>query len=717
MSTTSLNIGQTVSHYRITGMLGAGGMGVVYRAEDQALRREVALKFLPGEVAADPAARKRLVNEAQAASRLNHPNIATVFEVHEGGDTPFIAMELVSGQSLKDILLRGPLPASRVLEVARQIAEGLHEAHQAGVLHHDIKPGNIVLDAKGRVKVLDFGLAVFTARETEETEEVFITRTATTASAGGTAPYMSPELLRGYATDARSDIFSFGVVLFECFTGRRPFRGDTPIDTMHAILHQPTPSLRALCPELSPGWEELLERCLAKLPEQRFRSMADVLEGMQRMSDTAAPAAEKSLAVLYFENPGGAKEDEYFRDGITEDIITELANIKELRVFSRSAVLAYRDKSVAAPQVGRELNAAFVMEGSLRRAGNRLRLTAQLVDVRTGLSMWAKRYDRQLEDIFAIQDEIAQSIAQALQLVLSEKEKKAIVKAPTADVQAYDFYLRGRQFFYQWNRKGLEFARQMFARAAVIDPAYARAYSGVADCCTVLYQYYEASDANLKEADAASRKALELDADLAEAHVSRGMAVALNKRYEEAGAEFESAIRLNPRLFEAYYFYGRAKFSEGKLEEAAPLFKQASAVNPDDYQSIALYAMAVTSLGRSAEADAAYKQTMQIIEKHLQLHPDDARALYLGAICLSKLGKPAQSFEWGQRALSMDPEDPGLLYNVACVYALLDRTEDAIDCLEKAVSLGFGHKGWIQNDSDLVSLHSHPRFQALLQGL
>ncbi|MGH9580628.1 MAG: protein kinase domain-containing protein, partial [Terriglobales bacterium] len=409
--------GFSLSHHRDAGR-GRDGCGLSRRRSSLAPRG--ALKFLTGEVAADPQARKRLVNEAQAASRLNHPNIATVFEVHEGGETPFIAMELVSGQSLKDVLLRGPMPPSQVLEVARQIAEGLHEAHQAGVLHHDVKPGNVVLDSRGRVKVLDFGLAVFTGREreSEETEEVFITRTATTLSAGGTAPYMSPELLRGSPTDARSDIFSFGVVLFECLTGRRPFRGETPIDTMHAILHQPTPSLRSIFPELAPAWEPLVERCLAKSPEHRFRTMTEVLEGLRRIAEDAAPQAEKSLAVLYFENPGGAKEDEYFRDGITEDIITELSNLKELRVFSRSAVLAYRDKSVTAPQVGRELNAAYVMEGSLRRAGNHLRLTAQLVDAHTGHSVWAKRFDRQLEDIFAIQDEIAQSIAQALQLVL-----------------------------------------------------------------------------------------------------------------------------------------------------------------------------------------------------------------------------------------------------------------------------------------------------------
>lgn len=711
-------IGQTVSHYRIIGKLGAGGMGVVYRAEDSTLQREVALKFLPVELNADPQARKRLVLEAQAASRLTHPDIATIYEVGESEGTPFIAMELVSGQSLKDLLMRGPLPPTQLLEVARQIAEGLREAHDAGVLHRDIKPGNIMLDSKGRVKILDFGMAVMTGHERApgEPEESFVTRTANSWSTGGTAPYMSPEQIRGDLVDARSDIFSYGVLLYECLTGRLPFHGETSIDTLHAIVRgQPTP-LRSLIPNVSREWEQLVERCLAKSPAQRPPSMAVVLEALRHVA--APPAlADKSLAVLYFENPGANKEDEYFRDGITEDLITELLKIKGLRVFSRSAVLAYRDKQATAPQVGRELNAAYVLEGSLRRVGNRLRLNAQLVESRTGHGVWAERYDRQLEDVFAIQDEITQSIAHAMQVMLTEKEKQAIVKAPTSDVQAYDYYLRGRQFFYQWNRKSLEFARQMFARAAVIDPGYAHAYAGVADCCSSIYQYYDASEANLKEAEAASRKALELDPDLAEAHVSRGMAVALSKRYDDAVREFDAALKLNPKLFEAYYFYGRARFAQGNMEEAARLFEQASEINPDDYQAPSLQSMAYQRLGRAADALASQRRSLQRVEKHLELHPEDTRALYLGANSLAGLGAREKSMEWTRRALALEPEDSGVLYNVGCNYALLGQSEEAIRCLEKAVGLGFGHKEWLANDTDLDSLRPNPRFQALLEKL
>ncbi|MFQ5778987.1 MAG: protein kinase [Terriglobia bacterium] len=711
-------IGRTISHYRITAKLGEGGMGAVYRGEDEKLQRPVALKFLPAGVASDSKARERMLKEARAASRLNHPNIATIYEVAEFEDTPFIAMELVRGENLKQALLRGALPAAQLLEVAQQIAEGLNEAHQAGVFHQDIKPGNIMLDAKGRVKILDFGVAVLARGERgrDETTESFISRTATQWSMGGTVPYMAPEQLRGDPTDARSDIFSFGVLLYECLTGRLPFRGETSIDILHAILHQPPTPLRHLLPEVSSEWEQLIECCLEKERGQRLASMREVLAALRR---AAAPAtvAEKSVAVLYFENLGGAKEDEYFRDGITEDVITELSKIKPLRLFPRSAVLAYRDQPATAPEIGRQLNAAYVLGGSLRRAGNRLRITAQLVETRTGHSIWAERYDRQLEDVFAIQDEIAQNIARALRVMLTEREKRAIEKAPTADVQAYDYYLRGRQFFYQVRRNGFEFARQMFARAIVIDPGYARAYAGVADCCSFLYMYYEPSEANLKEADAASRKAVGLDPGLAEAHASRGLAVSLTRKYEEARQEFETAIQLNPNLFEAYYFYARALFAQGKLEDAAGFFEQASRANPADYQAPGLLGMVYTALGRKAEAKEGYRRQLHLAERHLELHPDDARARYFGAVALCKMGERARSLEWARQALEMEPEEPSVYYNVACVYALQGETEEALDCLQKALGLGFSQKEWIEHDSDLDSLRSHPRYQALLARL
>jgi tetratricopeptide (TPR) repeat protein len=378
-------------------------------------------------------------------------------------------------------------------------------------------------------------------------------------------------------------------------------------------------------------------------------------------------------------------------------------------------VLAYRDKPVTGPQVGRELNAACVLTGSLRRAGNRLRITAQLVQTQTGHSIWAERYDRELKDVFEVQDEIARSISQALRIKLSPQEEKAIARKPTESAQAYDYYLRGRQYFYQFRRKGFDFARQMFARAIVIDPGYARAYAGVADCCSFLYMYWDSSEDNLNEADAASRKALELDPDLAEAHASRGLALAMSKNFVEARAEFETAIQLDPKLYEAYYFYARTSFQQGDLAKAAQLYEMACHVNPDDYQAPSLLAPVYKSLGREAEADASRRRALRLAEKHVELHPDDARALYLGAGILCQSGERARGLEWAQRALAMDPEETSILYNVGCVYALSGEAEKAIDCLEQATARGDWYKGWAQKDSDLDSLRNHPRFQALLK--
>jgi serine/threonine protein kinase/Tfp pilus assembly protein PilF len=711
-----LMIGQTVSHYRITGKLGEGGMGVVYSAEDTKLQRPVALKFVSGGPTADPRARERLLQEARAASRLNHPNIATIYEVGEVDGSPFIAMEEVRGESLKHALLRGALPPAKLQEVASQMAEALNEAHRAGVLHRDIKPGNVMLDSKERVKILDFGLASFATREEGEAEESFITRSTKQHTAGGTVPYMSPEQLRGETADARSDVFSMGVMLYECLTGRLPFQGETAIDTLHAILRQPYVPLRRMVPDISEGWERFFEKCLAKAPEQRFSSMESLLEALPQ-EEAPSTEPEKSLAVLYLENLSRSEEEEYFRDGITEDIIIELSKIRGLHVFPRSAALAYRDKPATAPEIGRALNASHVLGGSLRRAGNRLRITAQLVETRTGHSVWAERYDRQLEDVFAIQDEIAQNIARALQVMLTEQEKRAIQRAPTADVQAYDFYLRGRQLFYQFRRKGLESARQMFARAIGIDSGYARAYAGVADCWSFLYMYHGTSEGDLKEAEAASKKAVELDPESAEAHASRGVAVSLRRQYELAAEEFETAIRLNPKLFEAYYFYARARFAEGKLEEAARLFERACRVSPEDFQAPILLAQVYRSLGREEDTHAAYQRALEVIEKNLRLHPDDPRALYFGAVSLCTMGERERGLDYARRALALDPDDPTVLYNVACVYSQAGLINEAIDCLEKSIALNWRQKDWIENDSDLDPIRDHPRFRALLERL
>jgi non-specific serine/threonine protein kinase len=656
-------------------------MGVVYRADDLKLGRPVALKFLRSDLTSDTQARARLTREARLASRLNHPNIATIYEVGETAEATFIAMELINGESLGQILLRGGFPTLEYPALAREIAEGLDAAHRMGVVHRDVKPGNIILDDRQRVKILDFGLAVVAHKERtpEESFRDFTTRTGTHLSTAGTVPYMAPEQLRGDATDPRSDIFSFGVLLYECLSGRRPFTGNNVIDVMHAILHQQSTALHELVPDTVPEWERFIARCMEKPPERRFQTMGEALAVLPT-GPIRKTQREESVAVLYFENLGEATDDAHLRDGMTEDIITELSKIEQLRVYPRSAVVGYRDRQVTAPQIGEELNALYVLDGSLRHSHKRLRITAQLVETRTGHSVWAERYDRQLEDVFTIQDEIAQNIARALRVMLTDDEKQGIVKAPTIHVQAYEYYLRGKQFFYQWHRQGLQYAERMYRKAIEIDPSYARAYAGIADCYSVLHYFWDPRESVRRQADEASRKALELGPDLAESHSARGLVLILSKRYDDARKQFEAAIRLNPNLFEPVYFYGRTCLSQGNLTRAAQCFKRAADLRPEDYQSSNQLAACYVSLGRETDARHAYRRVVAATEKQLALHPET-------------------------------------LYNVGCFYVLQGDTDKAVDCLERSVRHGFAHKDWIQHDPDLNPLRTQPRFHALVESL
>jgi serine/threonine protein kinase/Flp pilus assembly protein TadD len=726
--------------YEVLSQLGAGGMGEVYRARDTRLERDVAVKVLPERLARDTTALARFQREARAVAALSHPNIVAVFDIGSEHDTTFVVMELLEGETLGRLLKRSTLDWRGALTIGTAAADGLAAAHAKGIIHRDIKPENIYLTTGGGVKILDFGLARL-EKASHAPAGVSATVTFETQHGAllGTISYMSPEQVRGHPADARSDVFAFGCLLYEMVTGKRPFEGDTTADVMAAVLHN-SPELLSESGRARPAaLDRIIARCLEKDAAKRFQSGAELAaalksvghdaalqdSGRQHAGDTlvdpgaaSRPRQGPSVAVLPFVNMSSDAENEYFSDGLAEELINVLSKVEGLRVASRTSSFAFKGKNEDVRRLGEQLNVRTVLQGSVRKSGNRLRITAQLGNVADGFQLWSETYNRQLEDVFAIQDEIAQSISKALRVILTEKDQQAMERRrATSDVRAYEYYLRGLQFFHQFRRKSLEAAVEMFARAIEIDPAYARAHAGLADCYSSLYSYWNLRGDTLAKADAASQKALELDPWLAEAHTARGVTLAILKRYAEARAEFETAIRLDGHLFEARYFYGRACMSEGRLAEAARLFEEAAQLRPEDYQSLLLGAGVLAGLGRKPESEAAYRRGLHAAEEHLRLYPDGSRALCLGATAWCQLGDRERALDWARRAIAVDADEPMTLYNIACVQALLGQTEEALDTLTRAVERGYTNKEWIQNDADFASLHKHPRFEALLAAL
>jgi TolB-like protein/Flp pilus assembly protein TadD len=450
-------------------------------------------------------------------------------------------------------------------------------------------------------------------------------------------------------------------------------------------------------------------------PNRRRRTPADgtpaTRERTPARETEAAPPTD--IVVLPFSNLSSSAEDEYLSDGICEEITNQLAHMEGLQVVARTSALAYKGKAGDVREIGRELGAGAVLEGSVQRSGDRLRVTTQLVEVAGGYHLWSERYDREMKDVFDIEDEIAANVVHALRGILKPEERAALARNPTDDVRAYEFYLRGRQFFRQSRRKSLDYARQMFERAVDVDPGFALAWAGISDSVSLTHMYYPSGNVDLSVADRASRKALELDPDLAEAHGARGFALLQMKRFDEAEAEFQVAIDLDPEQFEARYFYARGCFSQGRLEDAARLFGEASAVR-EDYQASFFAAQALEALGREQEAAEGYREALHVAEKHMELNPDDPRAATMRAVSHCRSGDRDAGLRWAERALEIDPNDPGVQYNVACLYSLEDQPERAIDCLEQAIGGGFGHRDWIEQDPDLESLRDHPRFQELI---
>jgi adenylate cyclase len=434
-------------------------------------------------------------------------------------------------------------------------------------------------------------------------------------------------------------------------------------------------------------------------------------------TDGAASAGQErpSVAVLPFVNMSGDPEQEYFSDGITEDIITDLSKVSGLFVVARNTAFTYKGKHVDVQEVAKRLGVNFILEGSVRKAGARVRVTGQLINGKDSGHVWADRFDRDLTDIFAIQDEITHAIVEQLKVKLLPQEKKSIGQTPTGNVEAYTYYLRGRQFFHRHSKSYYQLARRMFAKAVELDPAYARAYAGIADCDSFLFLHYSAP-VEIKGIFETSAKALALESSLAEAHASQALALSLEERYEEAMAEFEKAIALDPNSFEGHYFYARACFAQGKLERAAALFERAAEIKPDDYQSACLLVQIYRSLGRDGEKESAARRGIERAERELTLHPDNPRPAYLGATALVELGQNDRAKEWLARTLAIDPDDILTQYNAACIYSRLGEIDTAFDLLERLLPHPNPEtKAWIKHDSDFDPLRDHPRYQKILE--
>ncbi|MCO6509378.1 MAG: protein kinase [Aridibacter famidurans] len=695
-----LRPGDRIGRYTIVEMIGKGGMGEVFLAEDTRLDRKVALKILPPQCCEDSEGLARFVREAKAASALNHPNIITIYEIDEAGDVTYIASEYIEGVLLQDRVAGGGLPILEVLDIAAQIASALTVAHAAGIVHRDIKPGNVMIRRDGLVKVLDFGIAKLTGTEEPEVDPEAVTQPYLRTQEGlvlGTVGYMSPEQARGRNLDARSDIWSLGCVLYEMVGGKKAFEGETIADVLAGIIHKEPMPLSASGNEVHPELERIVRRALCKVAEDRYRSAEEMLEDLNRLktrllleeAETGRFAAyvsaetvsePESIAVLPFADISAGDDTRYFSEGLTEEVIMNLSKLKQLRVISRSATMQYVHEGKSHRDMAGDLGVQYLLEGGVRSIGKELRITAQLIDALNQVYLWAESYRGTIDDIFEIQEKVAAEIVRALKVRLSSDEQTELRKRYTENTEAYQMYLRGRFFWNKRSEEGIRNAIRYFEMAIDEDPEYALAWAGIADSYTVLGEYGSIPRRQLfPKAREAVDKALQFDDSLAEAHCSNAILMMLEDwDWEGAAREYELAIELNPNYATAYQWYSQWFESRGETEEAIRYAAKAAELDPVS-QAIQ------QDLGLALYYARRYEEAIEVAMRTLELDPVYPAAHRLLSLAYQAVGRFEEAIEANERWGELTGNETECKVALAQLFAASgneDRAKELLDEIE-----------------------------------
>jgi serine/threonine protein kinase/Tfp pilus assembly protein PilF len=703
-------LGKTISHYKVIEKLGEGGMGIVYKAEDIKLKRDVAIKFLPRKIASQIDERERFKVEAQAAAALNHPNIATIHSIEEADDEVFIVMEYINGAELKEKIASGPVKQNEAIDIIVKIADGLKTAHNKGIVHRDIKSSNIMVTYEGQVKIMDFGLAKVKGSG-------LVTRVGTTM---GTAAYMSPEQVSGEKVDQRSDIWSLGIILYELLTGELPFKADYDAAWTYLILNKDPLKPSELDRKIPAHLDSIVLKMLEKDKDKRYSKIEEVLneikDAQKEISGIEQEGKTKAIAVLPFNNISAEQESDYFSDGLAEELIMNLSRLKDMRVVSRTTSMQYKGVQKSVKSIGKELGVRYIIEGSVRKFQDNLRITAQLIDVDKDAQLWAETYKGNLADVFDIQEKVSKQIVDALMVKLTPMEKVVLEKRATLNPEAFDCYLRARDFLYRRSKNSVQFAIQLFQKAIEFDQRYAGAYAGLGESYATLYQNFESKDIWLDKAIDSSLKALTYDSSLSEAYAALSLSYFYKKSNEEAFTAGKKAIELDPNNFIGYWILGRIYHSTDRDKEAIDLFNKVIELNPDFYSAYLDLRLAYERLGNIEKFNEVLKAAIKVYSRYLYQHPDDSRAHMLYALDLLLIGNNEEAKVEAAKAVELNPTDPLMQYNASCFYSRLGEKQLAIETLKNAMTAGYQDYEWIKRDSDLDNIRNEQKFLDLMRG-